>query len=499
MSRERWSSRSIFILAAIGSAVGLGNTWRFPGQAYQNGGGAFLIPYFIALVTAGIPLLIMEIAIGKKFQAGAPTAFRKLGKKKGFEWLGWWPLATSFAIVAYYCIVMSWTFNYLWHSLTLAWTKSSSADFFYGDVLRLSDSPGNLGGLNMPLVIGLVLTWIFIWFSIRNGVKSMGKIVKWTVPLPIILLIILVIRALTLPGAIDGINYYLTPQWDRLKDINVWAAAYGQIFFSLSVLFGIMVAYASFLPKDSDVPTNSMIIAFADCLLSFVAGFAVFGTLGFLQQTSGTAIADMSITGPGLAFVTYPEAIAQLPGGLWIQVVFAFLFFLMLLTLGIDSAFSIVEGIVTGLVDKFGWDKKKTVAGMCFVGFAAGLIFATNAGLYWLDIVDNWVNNFNLILIGVFECVVVGWIYSAKKLRNEFNEDSNMKFGPWWDFMIKYVTPLSLLGLNILFLIDSFKANYEGYATKHLLIGGWGIVLATIVFGFVFTTLKGKDLEEEVN
>ncbi|MFP4697068.1 MAG: sodium-dependent transporter [Eubacteriales bacterium] len=498
MSRERWGSRSTFILAAIGSAVGLGNAWRFPGVAYANGGGAFLIPYFVAIVAAGIPLLIMELSLGKKYQAGAPTAFRRLGKKKGFEWLGWWPLATSFVIVTYYCIIMAWTFNYLWHSLRLAWTKNTtSSDFFYKSVLKISDNAGELGGINWPIVLGLLLTWIFVWFSIRNGVKSVGKIVKWTVPLPVILLVILAIRAITLPGAADGLNYYLKPDWNALTDINVWAAAFGQIFFSLSVLFGIMIAYASFLPKEEDIPTNSMVIAFSNCLISFIAGFAVFGTLGYLQHTSGTKIADMSLSGPELAFITYPEAIAQLPGGEWIQVIFALVFFLMLLTLGIDSAFSIVEGFITGLVDKFGWNKKKTVTTVCILGFLAGLFFATNAGLYWLDIVDHWVNDFNLIVIGIFECIVVGWIYGAKKLRGYFNVGSNMKLGSWWDIMIRYITPLSLLVINVIYLIDNIRKAYGGYDWNYLLIGGWGVVLATIIVGFIFTTFKGSEKSNE--
>lgn len=496
MSRERWGNRSTFILAAIGSAVGLGNAWRFPGVAFQNGGGAFLIPYFVALITAGIPLLMMELSIGKKFQVGAPGAFRKLGKKKGYELLGWWPIATSIVIVFYYCIVMSWTFVYLWHSLTVAWKGVGSSEFFFNSVLEMSKSPFEIGGFVWPLVIGLALTWISIWYCIRNGVKSVGKIVKWTVPLPIALLIILGIRAVTLPGAVDGLNYYLTPNWEKLLDIRVWAAAYGQIFFSLSILFGTMIAYASFLPEDSDVPTNGLIIAFSNSIVSFLAGFTVFGTLGFLQHTTGTPIQDMSITGAGLAFVTYPEAITQLPGGLWIQVIVALIFFIMLLTLGIDSAFSIVEGVITGLVDKYGWNKKKTIAIACIVGFIGGLIFATRAGLYWLDIIDHWVNDFNIIVAGIFECIAVGWIFGAKNLREYMNEVTTLKVGKWWDLMIRIVTPIILFGITVLYLIDNIKKPYENYPMKALIVGGWGMVLLTLVIGVILTITKSKQVEE---
>jgi neurotransmitter:Na+ symporter, NSS family len=234
MSRERWSSRTVFILAAIGSAVGLGNAWRFPGQAFNNGGGAFLIPYFVALITAGIPLLILENAIGKKFQGGAPTALGKCGK--GGEALGWWALATSFVIVAYYTVVMAWVIDYIWYSLTVAWKDVGAINFFLNNVLGLTNDPGTLGGFSIPVLIGLVLAWLFVYYCIRNGVKSVSKVIVWTVPIPVIFMIILVIRAVTLEGAVTGLSYYLTPDWAALLDPGVWASAYGQVFFSLTQL-----------------------------------------------------------------------------------------------------------------------------------------------------------------------------------------------------------------------------------------------------------------------
>ncbi len=489
--RERWNSRSIFILAAVGSAVGLGNAWRFPAQVFDNGGGAFLIPYFVALITGGIPLLILEHSIGKRFQAGAPTALRKLNKHS--EWLGWWALTTSFVIVSYYAVVMSWVINYLWHSLTTAW-KDSPGDFFIGDVLKLTSGPGNLGGFSWPIIIGLVLAWISIYYSIRNGVKSVSKIVKWTVPLPVILLVILAVRGLTLNGGIEGINYYLKPDFSVLKDYKVWASAYGQIFFSLSILFGIMIAYASYLKKGFDITSNALVIAFSDVAISFLAGFAVFSTLGYLSNITQTPIAELRYSGVMLAFITYPQAIASLPGGQAVAVIFGLMFFITLFTLGIDSAFSIVEGIVAGLVDKFGWDKKKTVLAVSLTGFAGGLIFSTKAGLYWLDITDYWTNNFNLITIGVVQCIIVGWIFGAKKMRDYINKDSNIRLGAWWDLMIRFVMPLVLLYISVSFIIDNIRTPYGGgdYAVKWLIIGGWAVSALTIIAGFVFASLRGR-------
>lgn len=481
-------------MAAIGSAVGLGNAWRFPGMAYQNGGGAFLIPYFIALITAGIPLLLLEISIGKKYQAGAPSAFARIHKK--FESLGWWALATSFVIVAYYSVVLAWTINYILASFSVAW-EGNTAGYFLNEVLKISDSPGILGGFSYPVLATLAVSWVLIWLCIRKGVKTVGKVVQWTVPLPLILMIILGIRGITLPGAVEGLSYYLTPDFSALLNPQVWAAAYGQIFFSLSVLFGIMIAYASFLPKDSDTTTDTVIIGFADAGISFLAGFAVFGTLGYLSQVTGEAIADMSIAGVGLAFITYPEAIAQLPGAAWVPAAFGLAFFLMLFTLGIDSAFSIVEGITVGLEDKFGWTRKWTLVGVCLAGFVGGLIFVTRAGLYWLDIVDHWTNHINLLLIGVIECLLVGWIFGAEKIRAFFNETGTIKFGSWWDAMIRFVTPLALLGISLWYIYRMISEGYDVYATKYLLIGGWGVVAMTIIVGFALSFFRGREAVQQ--
>ena len=491
MTRERWSSRTIFILAAIGSAVGLGNAWRFPGTTYSNGGGAFLIPYLVALITAGIPLLILEHAIGRKAQAGAPIALKKMNKRA--EPLGWWALATSFVIVSYYCVVLAWVVHYMWSSLTHAWKDIGAADYFFGNVLQISESPGALGGFSVPVLICLVITWVAVWLTLSNGVKSVSKVVVWTVPVPLVLLVVLMIRALTLPSANIGLTFYLQPDWAALLKPRVWAAAYGQVFFSLSILFGIMIAYGSYLKKDSDLTTDGMIIAFADAGISFLAGFAVFGTLGYLSNVSGTPIAEMSVAGVGLAFITYPEAITQLPGGPVAIVIFGLFFFLMLFTLGIDSAFSIVEGIVAGLVDKFNWNKKKTTLAMCALGLLGSLIFATKAGLYWLDITDHFVNDFNLIVIGIIQCFVVGWLFGAEKVRKYFNETSSIRFGRWWDIMIRFVTPLVLLYISVSYLIENIGENYAGYATNHIIIGGWGVVAATIITGFIMTFIRAKN------
>ena len=493
-NRQRWDNRMVFVFAAIGSAAGLGNAWRFPYMAASNGGGAFLIPYFIALITAGIPILILEFAVGHKFQAGAPTSLSKI--KKCWESVGWWAVAVSFAIVTYYSVIMAWVFNYLWHSISLAWGDAPQG-FFLNKVLEISDGPGVLGGFSIPVVIGLVIAWIAVYFTVRDGVKSVGKVVKWTVPLPIIMLGILVIRALTLPGAVDGLNYYLNPDFSKLLDPTVWASAFGQIFFSLSVAFGVMIAYASYLPKKSDITNNAIITALANCGISFLAGFAVFGTMGYMAAEKGATVAEVAGTGGlGLAFWVYPEAINLLPFG---SIIFALVFYIMLLTLGIDSFFSLVEGVVAGISDKWSLNKKKTTIGVILVGFIISLLYATKGGLYWLDIVDRYVNNWNIIAVALLQAIAIGWVFKSKKIREYINPISDVKLGRWFDVLVMAITPLVLAGIlvwNIVQeVIDVINGNlYEGYPLWAIISGGWAVTVVLIIASIILGFTKSKNV-----
>ncbi len=488
--RERWVNRPAFIMAAVGSAVGLGNVWRFPHVAFQNGGGAFLIPYFIALFTTGIPLMILEYGLGQRLQGSASYALGKISKK--FEFVGWWALAVGTFISLYYCVVMGWAWRYMAVSLKMPWGENTG-DYFMKTVLKTTGGPFELGGLNWPIVAGLALTWLCIYFIIYKGVIRVGKVVYVTVPLPIILLVILFFRGITLPGAMEGLKFYLTPDFSVLTNPRVWLAAYGQIFFSLSLGFGILMAYASYKPKDSEITNNAFITSLANCGISFFAGFAVFSTLGYLAHIQGKAVADVAAGGPGLAFVAYPLALSKLPA---LGSLCAVAFFLMLLTLGIDSAFSIVEGVLSGLHDKWQVKKSKLTLYFCIFGFLGGLVFATGAGLFWLDIVDNWMNCFGLTVIGLAECLIVGYAYDIKGFRKYLNEVSEIQLGVWWDVCIKYITPLVLGIILILNFYTEYSRPYENYPTKALVIGGWAVSVLALVLGVVIAKLRGSGEDE---
>lgn len=489
IKREHWSSRSAFIFAAIGSAVGIGNAWRFPGQVYSNGGGAYLIPYLIFVAILGIPLLIMEISFGKKMQLSAPLALGRIHKR--LEWLGWFATIASFVIVTYYAVVVSWVFNYMYHSFTMAWS-GDSANFFTNNVLNLSASPGELGGFSFPAVIGLVLTWLCVVFVLRKGIKTMSKVVKWTVILPVFFLVVMLIVGLSLPGSSQGISYYINPDWSALGDVNVWMNALTQVLYSLSILFAIMIVYGSFLPQKANVTRDAIVIGISDALISLLAGFVVFSILGYLSASTGTPISEMDYKGVFLVFVTYPQALAMIPGGPVLQAISSLLFFVTLFLLAIDSIFSIVEATSSAIADKFRIKPKKAMFLCCIASFAVGLLYTTKAGLYWLDIVDYFVNGFNLLIIGIFETIAIGWMFGARKLRLYINETCTFKVGKFWDIVIRYIAPMIFLFLAFSFLIVNISTRYENYESQYLLIGGWAMVIVTLIASLLLQRFQSK-------
>lgn len=481
--KEYWNSRFAFVMAAIGSAVGLGNVWRFPYVCYENGGGAFLIPYFVALFTAGIPLMILEFSVGHWARSAPPEAFKKIGKK--WEWAGWWAVLVPFVIALYYVVVMAWCFSYMIYSLDLRW--GSQASMFFKNFLGDTGTPEVFGSISIPVVLGLIVIWLCVFIILYKGVHRIGKIVAITVPLPTILLIILTIRGLTLPGAIEGISYYLTPNFSRLTDVNVWLAAYAQVFFSLGVAQGIMITYASFLKKKSDITNNAFIISLADAGTSFLAGFTVFSVVGYLAASQGVGITELGIGGPTLTFITYPTAISLLPVA---ASFFGMIFYVALLTFGIDSAFSMVEPMVSGIHGKWRISKAKATGIMCIIGFFISLVFATGGGLHWLDIVDHFIANFGLVMIGLVECLILGWMYTLSKLRDHANETSEIQIGRWWDILIKFVIPFILFLLLTIAIVDNITNPYLGYPWWVIVLGGVTPCLAIFLLSFIFMKIK---------
>ncbi|MBY6036730.1 sodium-dependent transporter [Fictibacillus nanhaiensis] len=487
-NRQQWGSRYGFILAAVGSAIGLGNIWRFPAVAYENGGGAFFIPYLVALLTAGIPLLIMEFTLGHKYRGSAPLSYFRLHKNA--EWLGWWQVFIAFVISTYYAVIIAYALKYSIYGLDLTWGDKPS-DFFYGEVLQLSAKPGDIGGIVPGVVIALLIVWVITLLVLYKGIaKGIERFNKIFIPALVIMFSLIVIRALTLDGAGQGLNTFFTPNWSAIGDGKVWVAAYGQIFFSLSIAFAIMITYSSYLPKKSDINNNAFITGFANSGFELLAGIGVFAALGFMAAQQGVPVAEVVKGGIGLAFEVFPAIINEFPG---FNAFFGTMFFLTLVFAGMTSLISIVETYVSALQDKFGISRTKAVLMGGGVASLISLLFATNGGLYILDITDYYINNFGIALSGLIEVVLIAWFFKQLKgLQNHANGISDLRTGLWWKACLGVVTPI-LLGYMMFDAIkQNVSKNYGDYPTDLIVSYGLIVAVGIIVLGFLLSLVKWK-------
>ena len=495
--RDKWTNRCAFILASIGSAVGLGNAWRFPGLCAKYGGGAFLFAYLICMVVLGIPLLMMETAIGRKAKGGAPKAMRTINKKA--EPIGWASVANAFVILTYYAVVFAWCILMCFVAYKFATTNSTpeTASTLWMDSIGTTFNTsflGEGGNIKVLLLICLVIAWGFIYGCIRNGASQVGKVVKYTVFLPVIMLLILAIKGfINNPHLGEALSALFVPEWGAFGTADLWVNAMGQSFYSLSIMMAIMFAYGSYLKSDSNIAVDSIIIAFSDLAISVLAGIVLFTTMYQTGQTAG----DMSASGIATAYIIYPTAIVNLTSVGVINAIFGFVFYFMLCTLAIDSAFSILEGISTSVSDKFKTPKKKTTLIIAIIAGIISVVYITGAGVGYLDIVDNWTNQYTLILIGILETIVVGWFFKPKKVLDEINKNTNkFKMPRWWfETSIKFLAPLALIFLfvwqMVVLIKNGFRYNTD-YNLSAEIIAGWFVTVLIFSSGFFINLYMKK-------
>ena len=482
--RTQWNTKLGFILAAIGSAVGLGNLWRFPYIAATNGGGAFIFPYLFAILTAGIPILILEYTLGKTYKSGAPGVFAKINRK--FEWLGWTQVMVSFLITVYYFAIVVWVLCYIFYSFGTQWGDDSNG-FFFGSVLGITEGITTVGGINTKLILPFLIVWAIVAFIMYRGInKGIDMACKICLPTLLVCVIIIVIRGITLPGAIDGLAYMFTPDWSAIAQPQVWVAAYGQVFFSLSIAFAIMISYSSYLPKETDVVNTACLTACTNHGFEIFAGIGIFSIIGYMAYSQGVGVEDVAAAGVGLAFVVFPTAVSTLPA---LNSLFGALFFISLFTAGITSMISIVQAVITGIQDKWEMSHKKATTLVLVPAFVISFLFITGAGLYFLDLADYIANNIGIVLCGVIEVILIGWFFKPEKLRKAANEYSNFSIGVWWTWCLKIITVIVLGYTVISNLITYFTVGYEGYPLWIGII----FIIFLIVGTIVFTAIKGKD------
>ncbi len=487
-TRETFSGRRAFILAAIGSAVGLGNIWRFPYTTYENGGGAFIIPYLIALLTAGIPLLFLDYAIGHRHRGGAPLSYRRFSKH--FETFGWWQVMVNVIIGIYYAVVLGWAATYTYFSFTKAW-GDKPVDFFVGEFLKMGDVTQGVSFEFVGMVVGpLIAVWIVALAVLALGVqKGIAKSSAILMPLLVVMFLTLVVSALFLPGAAKGLDALFTPDWSKLSNPSVWIAAYGQIFFSLSICFGIMITYASYLKKDSDLTGSGLVVGFANSSFEVLAGIGVFAALGFMATAGGQEVSEVAKGGIGLAFFAFPTIINEAPFGQVLGV----LFFGSLTFAALTSFISVIEVIISAVQDKLRIRRSK-------VTFLVGLpmmvvsvfLFGTTTGLPMLDVMDKFVNYFGIVAVAFVSLIAIVANEKLGVLGNHLNETSSFKVGFVWRLCIVITTGI----LAFMLLSEGakvFSEGYEGYPSWFVNTFGWGMAIALVVVSILLSRLKWKD------
>ncbi|KAF8768004.1 Sodium-dependent dopamine transporter like protein [Argiope bruennichi] len=480
--RETWNKKADFLLSVIGFAVDLANVWRFPYLCYKNGGGAFLIPYVIMLAVGGIPLFYMELALGQYNRKGAITCWGRIVPL--FKGIGYAVVLIAFYVDFYYNVIIAWSLYFFVASFNsvLPWTTcnnpwntpncrqmtslvdllnktneivisdtdeniqqprtSPAEEYFNRAVLELQNSSGidDLGHIKWEMCLCLAAVYLICYFSL--GKASVHQ-ERWY-------------------GAAEGIKFYLTPDFSALADANVWVDAATQVFFSLGPGFGVLLAFASYNKFHNNVYRDALLTSAVNSATSFLSGFVIFSVLGYMAHQAHVEVKDVATEGPGLVFIVYPEAIATMPGSSF----WSIMFFLMLLTLGLDSSFGGSEAIITAVSDEYPLLKRHRewfVAALFAFYFLIGLPSCTQGGAYVVQLLDRYAAGYSILFAVFFEAIAVSWIYGIGRFSADIKEMLGFDVGRWWKFCWFFMAPLFIMMIIVYGLVSYEPLSYEQY------------------------------------
>ncbi|XP_071946346.1 sodium- and chloride-dependent GABA transporter ine-like [Antedon mediterranea] len=531
VSRETWGRKAQFVLSCVGYAVGLGNVWRFPYLCYKSGGGAFLIPYFIMLFFTGIPLLLMELAVGQYTRNGPVEAIKMLAPI--LQGTGVATVAITFLLTTYYNVIMAWALFYLvasfnaelpWDSCGNYWNTdncvslknykeynttndsvSSTEEYFNRRVLNITGGIDDFGEMRWEIFGFLVLAWILVYLCLHKGVKSSGKVVYVTATFPYMVLAILVGVGASLEGAGEGLRFFIQPDWDLLMEAEVWVAAAAQNFNSIGIAFGSMIALSSYNEFHSNtLVRDTMLISGINAFTSLFASCAIFSVIGHLAFIQNEDVDNVVASGPGLVFAVYPAAFSAMP----VPQLWSVLFFIMLICLGIDSQFAMVEVVITTLMDGFPklkplyFNRKEVlVLYICLFTFACGIPCTFQGGMYYFQIIDWYVAVVSIFFIAIAEVIAVCWLYGATRLRRNVEEMTtstpNIYFVSCW----LVISPILIFAIFVFSFIQYEVVTYDDYIYPDWAeFLGWFIALLSMIWipigiVYAFATAEGSFME----
>ncbi|KAH0510314.1 Sodium- and chloride-dependent transporter XTRP3 [Microtus ochrogaster] len=523
--RPQWGNPLQFVFACISYAVGLGNVWRFPYLCQMYGGGSFLVPYIIMLIVEGMPLLYLELAVGQRMRQGSIGAWRTISPY--LSGVGIASVVVSFFLSMYYNVINAWGFWYLFHSFQdpLPWSvcplngnctgydeeceKATSTQYFwYRKTLNISPSIQENGGVQWEPALCLILAWLMVYLCILRGTESTGKVVYFTASMPYCVLIIYLIRGLTLHGATNGLMYMFTPKMEQLANPKAWINAATQIFFSLGLGFGSLIAFASYNEPSTNCQKHAIIVSIINSSTSIFASIVTFSIYGFkatfnyenclnkvillltnsfdledgfltasnleevkdylastypskynevfphIRNCSLESELNTAVQGTGLAFIVYTEAIKNME----VSQLWSVLYFFMLLMLGMGSMLGNTAAILTPLTDSkviSSYLPKEAISGLvCLINCAIGMVFTMESGNYWFDIFNDYAATLSLLLIVLVETIAVCYIYGLKRFENDLQTMAGRSLNWYWKAMWAFVSPLLIIGLFIFYLSD---------------------------------------------
>ncbi|TMS36290.1 hypothetical protein L596_003487 [Steinernema carpocapsae] len=527
--REGWDNKMQFIMGVISYAVGLGNVWRFPYLCQKNGGGAFLIPYVIMMVLEGVPLFLIELGIGQRLRTGPVGVWNAIHPYLGG--VGVSAAIVSFLVALYYNVIITWCLYYLKHSITteLPWAKCpldangtevlecamspSPTNYFWNrDAIDTTESIGDFGGFTYHITISLVVAWILIYLCVMKGIKSSGKVMYITATFPYFVTTIFLIRSAMLEGAVDGLKHMITPNLTKLYDPEVWLEAATQIFYSMGLGFGGLIAFGSYNPVKNNCKRDTVLLSIANLITSLYTAVVIFCVLGFMGHKNYHACLDKDMAqildlypgkfadfselkdnvtydeylemrkmkfhhtefalmelhskecdyskiieeaaeGTGLAFVVFTEAIVQFP----FPPMWSVMFFLMLLMLGLGSMFGTLEGVITSLHDSnfVRVEKPIMTAILCSIACVVGLVFTTRAGQYWVSFFDQFAGSYALMCVAFFEVFAVIYVYGYRRFSRDIEYMTGSKPGQFWLITWRFISPTIMV---VLFFASVFKS-----------------------------------------